>query len=74
MGKDIFVKGNLHIYDFSLDLFNPEGVIIHVEKDVFIHRKEDDFTYPETDTFIENIFAKQDVKDIIAYSTKNEES
>ena len=68
--EEILINGNLHIYDVLLEQFKPEGVIIHVEGDVFIHQKEDDFIYPATDTFIENVFKKYDVKDIIAYSTK----
>ena len=70
MEKEILVKGNLHIYDALWSQFKEEGVIIHVEGDVFIHRKEDDFTYPASDKFMENLFEEYDVVDIIAYSAK----
>jgi len=68
--EDLLITGNLHIYDILLTDFNPKGIEVHVEGDVFLHQKEDDFTYPESDRFIENIFDKYDVKDIIAYSPK----
>ena len=74
MDKEILVNGNLHIYDALWNDFKPEGVIIHVEGDLFVHRKEDDFIYPASDTFIENIFEKHDVKDIIVYSAKFKEN
>ena len=72
MGKEILANGNLHIYDVLWDFFKPEGVIIHVEKDVFVHYKDDDFIYPKTDTFLdlEKEFKGRDVKDIIVYSPK----
>jgi hypothetical protein len=70
--KDLLVKGNLHIYNVPWSFFKPEGLIIYVEGDVFVHQKEDDFIYPKTDTFIdlEERFMKQNVRDIIAYSPK----
>ena len=74
MEKELLVSGNLHIYDALWNDFKPEGTTIHVEGDVFIHRKEDDFIYPKTDRFIENLFEEYDVKDIIAYSVKFKEN
>ena len=68
--EEILVNGNLHIYDALWSDFKPEGIIVHVEKELFVHRKEDDFIYPTTDRFIENLFEEYDVKDIIAYSPK----
>jgi len=68
--KEILVSGNLHIYDVPWSAFKEEGVIVHVEGDVFVHQKEDDFIYPVTDTFMENLFEDHDVKDIIGYSAK----
>ncbi len=68
--EDLLIKGNLHIYDVPWDAFKPEGIEVHVEGDVFVHRKEDDFIYPATDTFLENLFEEHDVKDIIYYSPK----
>ena len=68
--EEILVNGNLHIYDALWSDFKPEGIIVHVEGDLFVHRKEDDFIYPTTDRFIENLFEEYDVKDIIAYSPK----
>jgi len=70
MENEILVSGNLHIYDALWTDFKPEGVIIHVEDDVFVHRKEDDFIYPASDTFMENLFEDHDVKDIIYRSPK----
>lgn len=70
MEKEILIKGNLHIYDVLLTDFNPDGIEVHVEGDVFFHQKEDDFVYPSSDKFIENIFDKYDIKDIICYSNK----
>ncbi len=70
MKKEILIDGNLHIYDVLWSQLKPEGVVVHVEEDLFIHRKEDDFIYPATDTFMENLFEDYDVKDIITYSTK----
>lgn len=70
--EDLLIKGNLHIYDALWNSFKPDGILIHVEKDVFIHRKEADFIYPQTDMFIEDVFEKYNVRDIIAYSKKFE--
>jgi hypothetical protein len=72
--KEFLVNGNLHIYDVLWSAFKPEGIIVHVEGDLFVHRKEDDFIYPATDKFMENLFEEYDVKDIIAYSGKFKEN
>ncbi len=68
--EEILVSGNLHIYDVPWSSFKPEGIIVHVEKNVIIHQKEDDFIYPATDNFIENLFEDNNVEDIIYYSKK----
>ena len=68
--EDILINGNLHIYDALWTDFKPEGVVIHVEGDLFVHQKEEDFIYPASDKFIENLFEKHDVKDIITMSPK----
>jgi hypothetical protein len=68
----MLISGNLHIYDVLWDFFKPEGIVIHVEKELFVYRKDDDFIYPQTDTFLdlEKEFEGRDVKDIIVYSPK----
>jgi len=68
--EEILVNGNLHIYNVLWNQFKPEGIIVHVEGDLFVHEKGDNFIYPTTDRFIENLFEEHDVKDIIAYSPK----
>ena len=68
--KEILISGNLHIYNALWTDFKADGVVVHVEGDVFVHQEDDDFTYPKTDTFIENLFEKYDVKDIIYRSPK----
>jgi len=72
--KELLIKGNLHIYDVLLEQFKPDGIEVHVEGDVFFHQKEDDFIYPSSDKFIDNIFDKYNIKDIIAYSAKFKEN
>lgn len=72
--KEILVSGNLHIYDVPFTTFKPDGIYVYVEGDVFVHNKEDDFIYPATDTFMENLFEEHDVKDIIYFSPKFEKN
>lgn len=72
METEILINGNLHIYDVPWSVFNPdgEGVMVHVEGDLFVHRKEDDFIYPASDRFMENLFENHEIQDIILYSPK----
>lgn len=74
MGKNIFIKGELHTYSpMDASLLKEEGVTFHVKGKVYFHPIDDDFIYDKDDMFVEDIFKEYDVKDIIAFSIKTED-
>lgn len=67
--KNVYIKGNLHLNaEMTTKHLKKDGLVFHVSEDVIFHEKDDDFTCGPDDTFIENIFEKFNVKDIIAFS------
>ena len=74
MRGNIYIKGDLHVTSESNPTepeLKPEGVVFHVRGDVHFHDITDEVVYSEDDVFIEDIFKKFSVKDIIACSRKN---
>lgn len=69
MRGSISIKGNLFTND-SMDssLLKEEGITINVREDVFFYVKKGDLTLGPDDVYIEDLFSKLDIKDIIAFS------
>ena len=69
MSGSISIKGNLFTND-SMDssLLKEEGITINVREDVFFYVKKGDLTLGPDDVYIEDLFSKLDIKDIIAFS------
>ena len=67
----IFIRGNLYITD---DLYTSElhenGIAIHVRKDVIFKCNYEDIKskMDDDDVFIEGLFDKFRIRDVIAYS------
>jgi hypothetical protein len=71
MEGNIFIKGNLYLTDdMNPSLLSKNGLMVHVRKDVFFLCNYDKIELADDDVFIENIFEKMAVKDIIAFSVK----
>ena len=70
--KDIYVFGKLHVITDTLrfELHN-EGIEIHVKEDVIFHTNPNDVIILQGgDQIMEDLFNKQKVRNIIAYSNK----
>lgn len=72
MEGNIYIKGNLYT-NHPLDgrQLMDDGLTFHVHKDVVFYTNKDDVKLDEDDVYIEDIFDKFDIKDIIAFDTDN---
>jgi hypothetical protein len=68
MKGDIYIYGNLYTnHPMDDRQLVSSGVTIHVKEDAFFYVKEDDFELNENDVFIDDLFDRFDVENIIAF-------
>lgn len=64
---NIHIKGNLYITDeYNIDSLSDDGIIIYA-KDCIFESKENDLNLMNKDIFIENLFEKIKVNNIVLY-------
>lgn len=64
---NIHIKGNLYVTDkYDDKSLSNDGIIIYA-KDCFFHSNEEDITLMDNDVFIENLFEKIKVINIVIY-------
>jgi hypothetical protein len=69
MKGNIYIKGNLYLTDdMNHTLLKENGLVFHVKGDVYF-LSDDKIKLTENDVFINGIFEKFNVRDIIAFST-----
>ena len=70
MKGNIFIKGNLYVTDnMNGTLLKENGLVFHVKGDVIFSSEHDKVKLEKNDVFINGIFEKFSVRDIIAFST-----
>lgn len=72
MMGNIYIKGNLYTnHPMDARQLMDDGIVIRVRKDVvFYAAEEKDIKLLEDDVYIEDIFSKFNIKDIIAFDNK----
>ncbi len=68
MEGNILVKGNLYLTEGSNAFLKKSGLTVHARKDVILVSKRDKITLGGDDVFIEDLFEKLNVKDVVAFS------
>ena len=69
MTGNILIKGNLYLNDdYVPSKLSENGITIHVKEDVYFFINIKEIELKDDDVFIEEIFDKLKIKDIIAYS------
>lgn len=68
MTGNIYIKGNLYITD-SMDTsqLKENGITIYVKEDCFFYSEKEKIKLKDDDVFIEDLFTKMDVNNIVVF-------